>query len=223
RKYQEFINEIGSTRALHTIDKVNRHIRSCVKVALREKRIDIDFTDGVSLNYVNEGKTKREKHINYKDSQILLYALKDKIKTSGSLAYYVILLGLTSGMRFAEMVGLTEKDFDFKNQTITVNKTWGYYAEMEREFGPTKNKQSIRTIRMDKGTMDLFEDLFKKRKKHEENKYNLVFFNNPDTLYKVISNSYVNRVLKRLLNTLNIKPVITIHGLRHTHASILIY
>src|SRR5699024_5286863 len=145
------------------------------------------------------------------------------IKTSGSLAYYVILLGLTSGMRFAEMVGLTEKDFDFKNQTITVNKTWGYYAEMEREFGPTKNKQSIRTIRMDKGTMDLFEDLFKKRKKHEENKYNLVFFNNPDTLYKVISNSYVNRVLKRLLNTLNIKPVITIHGLRHTHASILIY
>lgn len=38
---------------------------------------------------------------------------------------YLILLGLTSGARFGELVGLTRKDFDFENNTISINKNMG--------------------------------------------------------------------------------------------------
>nr|WP_237474116.1 hypothetical protein [Virgibacillus halodenitrificans] len=48
-------------------------------------------------------------------------------------------------MRFEELVGLTFKDFDFANNTIDVNKTWGYNNRMKKGFGPTKTGES-RTI-----------------------------------------------------------------------------
>lgn len=49
-------------------------------------------------------------------------------------------------MRFAEMVGLTRNDFDFVNNTISINKTWGYMKRNPEGFGPTKNEQSNRKI-----------------------------------------------------------------------------
>jgi integrase len=38
----------------------------------------------------------------------------------------------------------------------------------------------------------------------------------------VVNNNYANYVLRQFLAQLNIEPI-TIHGLRHTHASILLY
>ncbi|WML32227.1 tyrosine-type recombinase/integrase [Neobacillus sp. OS1-32] len=39
--------------------------------------------------------------------------------------------------------------------------------------------------------------------------------------YKVISNTTANKLLKKLLDRLNINPI-TFHGLRHSHASLLL-
>ena len=62
------------------------------------------------------------KHIcNFDDS-----LQKDIKRLEQGLGYYIILLGLTSGMRFGEIVGLTKNDFDFKSNEININKTWGY-------------------------------------------------------------------------------------------------
>lgn len=57
-----------------------------------------------------------------------------------------------------------------------------------------------------------------------DNIHRLVFFS-PFTKYKVVNNNYANYVLRQqFLAQLNIEPEpITIHGLRHTHASILLY
>lgn len=38
----------------------------------------------------------------------------------------------------------------------------------------------------------------------------------------MISNTNANKLLKKLLDELNIEPI-TVHGLRHTHASVLLY
>ncbi|HLS22967.1 MAG TPA: tyrosine-type recombinase/integrase [Pseudogracilibacillus sp.] len=54
-----------------------------------------------------------------------------------------------------------------------------------------------------------------------ENEFNLLFYE-PSSKYKVISNSGVNNLLKNTLNQLNLEQI-SIHGLRHTHASILLY
>jgi integrase len=90
--------------------------------------------------------------------------------SSNTLGYYLILLGLTSGTRFAELVGLTRKNFNLINNTITINKTWRYTKRHPEGFGPTKNEASNRTIKLDIETMNAFERLF------ETNMYGIVFY-----------------------------------------------
>ena len=60
-------------------------------------------------------------------------------------------------VRYAELVGLTKKDFDFTINTITVNKTWAYKKTTGAGFAPTKNEQSKRSIIIDSVTMQHFK------------------------------------------------------------------
>ncbi len=122
QEYQLFINEYGKTRSKATVAKLNSHIRSCVKEAIDEGIIRVDFTRNIKVTG-NDPKTSEEKYLSYKDSQKLLKELQMNLDVS--LNYYLLLLALTSGMRFGEIVGLTRKDFDFSNNTISVSKIWG--------------------------------------------------------------------------------------------------
>lgn len=175
----------------------------------------MDFTRDAVITGTKPKKPE-EKHLNYFESRLLLKELYKRLDQG--LIYYLLLLGLTSGMRFGEMVGLTRKDFDFEKNEIKINKTWGYTRRMEEGFGDTKNEQSIRVIKIDKKTMTAFKQLFDST---PENIHKLVFYS-PKSKYKVISNGGANKILKNLLSTLKIESI-TVHGLRHTHASILLY
>lgn len=214
--YQLFLNEYGSTRSKETVEKLNTHIRACVKDAVEEQIIHHDFTRKAVLTWTTPSKRPIDKHLNFKESKLLLQELLKKLDKG--LSYSLLLLGLTSGMRFAEIVGLTRNDFDFVNRTITINKTWGYMKRNPEGFGPTKNEQSNRTIKMDKPTMDHFKKLFNST---PTNLHQLVFYS-PNSKYKVISNTVANKQLRKILNELGIEPI-TMHGLRHTHASVLLY
>ncbi|WP_164669986.1 tyrosine-type recombinase/integrase [Virgibacillus doumboii] len=215
-EYQLFLNKFGSNKSKETVEKLNTHIRACVKDAVEEQIIHHDFTRKAVLTWTTSGKKPSDKHLNFKESERLLNEIWDNLDKG--LTYSLLLLGLTSGMRFAEMVGLTRKDFDFENNVITINKTWGYMKRNPKGFGPTKNEQSNRTIKMDQLTMNHFKQMFKST---PTNLHQLVFYS-PGSKYQVISNTVANKLLRKLLNDLEINPV-TIHGLRHTHASVLLY
>lgn len=219
-KYQMFLNTYAEGRTKETVKKLNSHIRACIQEAIAENIITHDFTKRAVLSGTKESKRPDEKHLDYVDSVNLLKDLVLLIKQANRpiLGYYLLLLALTSGLRFGELVGLTREDFDFKRLEIKVTKTWGYTNKMPPGFGPTKNPQSVRIVSMDKATMDLFQDLFKRL---PTNIHRLVFFSS-QSKYKVISNTAVNKSLERLLNGLGIDSV-NVHGLRHTHASILLY
>ncbi|MEL3962370.1 site-specific integrase [Lysinibacillus endophyticus] len=214
--YQKFLNWFGADKAKETVDKVHRHIRSCVKDAVEDQIIPIDFTRNTKTNWTTPPKKPQDKYLNYHDSIALLKLVLARLK--GGLGYYLILLGLTTGMRFEELVGLTRKDFDFVNNTININKTWGYKKDSPRGFGPLKTDQSERVIKVNQSTMDIFKQLFETS---PTNKYDLVFFS-PFSKYNVITNTDANKLIKKLLIELNIE-LITFHGLRHTHVSILLY
>lgn len=214
--YQKFLNWLGFNRAKETVAKINGHIKSCIKDAIEDQIIQIDFTRKAELTWTTQSKKSVDKHLDYFESELLLQSIWKRIDEG--LGYSLLLLGLTSGMRFGELVGLTKKDFDFINNTININKTWGYKKNSPDGFGPTKNEQSNRLIKMDKETMNYFKHLFKKT---PANIHELVFYS-PSSKYKVISNTNANKLLKKLLEDLNIDPI-TVHGLRHTHASILLY
>lgn len=216
REYQAFLNEYGQTHARDSTRKLNTHIRACVKDALDEGIIRVDFTRKVSIVGKIPSKRPEEKHLSYFETKRLIAEVYKRLHKG--LTYYLLLLGLVSGLRFAELLGLTRTDFDFKQNTIRVNKTWGYTNKMHEGFGPTKNEESVRTIKIDSKTMSVFKELFKTL---PTNLHDLVFFS-PNSKYKVISNGNTNKILRGLLNELNIDPI-TVHGLRHTHASILLY
>lgn len=214
--YQMFINEFGSNKAKETVEKVNTHIRACVKDAVDEQIINRDFTRNAKITFTTPSKKSDEKHLHYKESELLLKEIWNRLDKG--LGYSLLLLGLTSGMRFGELVGLTRSDFDFVKNTIRINKTWGYAKRHLEGFGPTKNEQSNRTIIMDSKTMGHFKKLFKNM---PTNIHQLVFYS-PSSKYKVISNTNANKLLKKLLDELKIHSI-TFHGLRHTHGSILLY
>ncbi|EFI67582.1 integrase, phage-related protein [Lysinibacillus fusiformis ZC1] len=215
--YQKFLNQLGSTRSKETVEKVNGHIRACVLDAVDEQIIPRDFTRKAELKYTVDAKEEFEKYLNYHDSILLLNGLKNRLDQG--LDYYQLLLGLTTGLRFEELVGLVYSDFDSNHNELNIDKTWGYNNRMPRGFGPLKNKASKRKIKLEGTTMELFKDLIKTT---PDNEHHLVFYNEKSK-YKVITNERANDVLKEVLLELNIRPLITMHGLRHTHGSILLH
>lgn len=216
RDYQKFLNEYAENHSKNTVKKLNSHVRACVHEAIDEGIIQMDFTRNVSISG-KDGKNKEEKFLNYEESKKLINYLSENLDKG--LTYYLLLLGLTTGMRYAELIGLTRKDFDFKNDMINIDKTWGYTKKMHEGFGSTKNPQSVRKIKVDHKTMNAFKNLFDTV---PDNIYRLVFYS-PQSKYKVISNANANKVLESILKELKIETIITAHGLRHTHASVLLY
>ena len=96
------------------------------------------------------------------------------------------------------------------HQMLSINKTWDYKGN--GGFLPTKNKSSVRKIQIDWQTVIQFAALVKDV---PEDKPIFVF---KEHAY----NSTVNDVLERHCNRAKI-PVISVHGLRHTHASVLLF
>lgn len=95
-------------------------------------------------------------------------------------------------------------------QTLTINKTWNY-KEKCGGFLPTKNKSSIRKIQIDWMIVSQFSNIIKNLPRNKP-----IFVNNK------IFNSTINNVLARHCKE-NDLPAISIHGLRHTHASLLLF
>lgn len=131
-----------------------------------------------------------------------------ELKSEINWDYFIVLVAKT-GMRFSEALALTPKDFDFAHQTLSISKTWDYKGE--GGFLPTKNNSSVRKIQIDWQTVIQFSELVKNLPPE-----------NPIFVKGKVYNSTVNDILKRYCVALNI-PVISIHGLRHTHASLLLF
>ena len=107
-------------------------------------------------------------------------------------------------------IALTPSDIDLAGCKINIAKTWNYKSTCGG-FAETKNQSSKRIIHIDKQTcVRLLE-------KVEHMKENQPIFVNGR-----VFNSTVNNRLKALCRMAK-APVISIHSLRHTHASLLIY
>ena len=212
--YQEFLNWYGKGRSSETVRKLNTHVRACVRDAIEDGYIPNDFTRKIEISASNKAKPSNEKYINFDEAMQLYNALMKRLKPQ-YLSSYLLLLGLVSGARFGELVGLTRSDFDFKNNRIDINKTWDY--KHGTGFDNTKNEKSKRIISIESRTMKEFEKLFTTS---EDNEYHLVFHS--ENKIGSITNEAANKALRNILSNLDIETI-TVHGLRHTHASILLY
>ena len=206
--YQRLINEYAETHERQTVMDFHHIVKASVLDAVDEGYIKRDPTRKVVI----KGKKPREKKIKFL-SQSEAQKLVDDLNLEDKINWdWLILLMLKTGLRFAEALGLTPDDFNFQNQTLTVNKTWDYKGLEGGEFAETKNQSSMRTIFLDWQMVIQFSSLIKDLPKDKP-----IFVKEGKKIY----NSTINDILERHCKNAGI-TVITAHGLRHTHASLLL-
>lgn len=205
--YQQLINSYAETHERQTTMDFHHQLKCAIIDAVDEGLIDRDPTRKAII----KGKTPREKKIKYLN-QFELHTLLTNLDLQPEISWdWFILLVAKTGMRFSEALALTPKDFDFPHQTLSINKTWDYKGE--GGFLPTKNRSSVRKIQMDWQTVIQFSGLVKDLPEDEP-----IFVKKDTKIY----NSTVNDVLERYCKKAKV-PTISIHGLRHTHASLLLF
>ena len=183
----------------------HRHLKCAILDAVDEGLIQRDPTRKAII----KGRSPREKKPKYLN-QYELHKLIDDLELSSELNMdWLIYLIAKTGMRFSEAIALTPADFDLVRQQLSVSKTWDYKGS--GGFLPTKNKSSVRKIPLDWQTVMQFASLIKSLPEDE-----------PIFVCGKIYNSTVNDLLARHCKHAEI-PVISVHGLRHTHASLLLF
>lgn len=203
--YQQLLNDYAKFHERQTTMDFHHQIKAAVLDAVDEGLIDRDPTRKAII----KGRSPRIKKIKYLN-QFELHTLLVNLKLTSEINWdWLILIIAKTGMRFSEALALTPKDFDFSHQSLIVDKTWDYKGD--GGFLPTKNKSSVRKIQLDWQTIIKFSELIKGLPEDKP-----IFVNGR------VFNSTVNGVLERYCKKLEI-PVISIHGLRHTHASLLLF
>lgn len=205
--YQQLLNDYAECHERQTTMDFHHQLKCTIIDAVDEGMIARDPTRKAII----KGKTPREKKPKYMN-QFELHTLLNHLELTPEINWdWFILLVAKTGMRFSEALALTPKDFDFPHQTLSINKTWDYKGE--GGFLPTKNKSSVRKIQMDWQTVIQFSGLIRGLPEDKP-----IFVKEGQAVY----NSTVNDILERHCKNANV-PVITIHGLRHTHASLLLF
>ena len=203
--YQKLLNDYAEEHEHQTTLDFHHHVKCAILDAVDEGLISRDPTRKAII----KGKKPRDKKPKYLN-QFELHKLIEDLELEDKVTWdWFLLLVSKTGMRFSEALALTPKDFDFSHQTLSISKTWDYKGN--GGFLPTKNKSSVRKIQMDWLTVMQFARLVKNLPEDK-----------PIFVEGTVYNSTVNGILERHCKNAGI-PVISVHGLRHTHASLLLF
>ena len=204
--YQKLLNDYAKEHERQTTLDFHHQLKGAILDAVDEGLIERDPTRKAII----KGKMPKPKKIKYLN-QFELHTLIShlNIKEAPNWDWFILLVEKT-GMRFSEALAVTPVDFDFARQTLSVSKTWDYKGE--GGFLPTKNKSSVRKIQIDWQIVVKFSELVKDLPEDEP------IFVGKDKVY----NSTVNDILTRHCKACGISEI-SIHGLRHTHASLLLF
>ncbi|EFP2887431.1 site-specific integrase [Listeria monocytogenes] len=204
--YQQLLNSYALTHEKQTTMDFHHHMKGAILDAVDEGVISQNPTRKIVI----KGKTprpKKAKFLNQFEVQVLLKELN--LKEDINWDWFILLI-IKTGLRFSEALALTPSDFDFSTQKISINKTWDYKM-VTGSFQPTKNESSNRKIQIDWQLAMQFSQLIKTKDPDK-----------PIFVKSRVFNSTINNRLKVLCENANI-PTITVHSLRHTHASLLLF
>ena len=204
--YQKLLNDYAKVHERQTTLDFHHQLKGAILDAVDEGLVERDPTRKAII----KGKTPSVKKIKYLN-QFELHTLIAHLDIKAEVNWdWFILLVAKTGMRFSEALAITPDVFDFARQTLSISKTWDYKGE--GGFLPTKNKSSVRKIQIDWQIVVKFSELTKNLPEGKP-----IFVGD-----KKIYNSTINDVLTRHCKACGISEI-SIHGLRHTHASLLLF
>lgn len=219
-KHQQFINDlIKHGYSQSTLSKTHHLLKRALERAKYDRIIKFNPCDGAILRN-NESK-KQEK---------AKYLPKDKIKPFLEMVkkrdiyqYFLFRTLIETGMRIGEASALSWQDYNRKQKTLSITKS---YDQKRNKFGPTKNREN-RIIFI---TDELAQELFKLKSLQSSNKlvnselynhaYDFIFCNEfGDPLPRSTTHNTMIYITGKLLGAGN---ELSIHKLRHTHATLLL-
>ncbi|MCH3911801.1 MAG: site-specific integrase [Limosilactobacillus oris] len=208
QSYQKLLNDYSINHEKQTTLDFHHHLKAAIIDAVDEDELAHDPTRRAIIKG-RIPKDKKSKFLNLAELRLLLGHLD--LGSELNWDWFILLVAKT-GLRFAEALALTPQDFDFEKQVIIVNKSWDY-KESVGHFQATKNESSNRSVMVDWQLMSQLKVLIQGK----EDDWPIFVPHN-----KRVFNSTINSLLEKYCYKLDI-PTISIHGLRHTHASLLLY
>lgn len=221
---KEYINALereykaSSVRLLHNIFKI------AINAAVEEELLPRNrFT---KVSFTNSADHKEDSNENFL-TPVELNKLLQATKETENITNYTYLLTIAyTGIRRGEAGGLQWQNIDFDNNTITIERT-----RDNKGARPPKTKNSYRTILVDEMVMaqlKKYQTWCKQTMlafgiRYSENSFVFISYQTGEP----ISDTGILYMLRRVheaagLLDENDKPKSTLHGLRHTHATILL-
>lgn len=198
----------------NTIKRIHQIISSTLNTAVRWQLIETNPCCRIKPQKPDRD-TSDIRHFTLEEAQIFLDQLNKEY----------------TGFRLGELIALTWEDIDFKGNAVSISKSTAKTKE-GMITKPPKTKSSIRIVSLPAETMNLL-----KRWKTEQQTYRL----SAGTYRKGIGHIFIqdngsqmdistpNHVFKKIIKCYNESaeeadqlPEITLHGLRHTSATLLI-
>lgn len=203
--YQQLLNDYAQFHERQTTMDFHHQLKAAILDTVDEGWLAHDPTRKAII----KGRTPRNKKTKFLN-QFEVHKLLADLTLGSTLDWdWMILLIAKTGIRFSEALALTPSDFDFLHQSLNINKTWDY--KNNTGFLPTKNLTSNRKIQIDWQTAIQFTELIKGLPEEK-----------PIFVHGKVWNSTPNKRLEKHCKNAGIS-IISIHGLRHTHASLLLF
>lgn len=204
--YQQLLNDYAKHHERQTTMDFHHQLKGAILDAVDEGMLARDPTRKAVIKGV-QPRDKKPKYLN----QFELHKLLETLRLEEWINWdWMILLIAKTGIRFSEALAVTPRDFDFSRQSLSISKTWNY--KEGGGFLPTKNRSSNRKVQIDWQLIIQFSTLIKGLPPDDP------IFVHTEKVY----NSTANHILARRCTEAGV-PQISIHGLRHTHASLLLF
>lgn len=221
--YQRALNKYGERVGRDVLRRFHNGIKSALRMAIADKLMLDDFTKDVELYPGMKAQETNEKYLHSEEEYfVVLVELRKRFDYFKSIVPFVLYFLFVTGMRFGELMALTSDEVDFENNRIY---TYRRYNTLLRKFVPPKNKTSIRHVPLKREDMELLRELIALQERVNKE----LGLNNPERLvfqhfsykYGVPLTDTVNKYLREMLEDLEIEPLITTKGARHTYGSYL--
>ena len=199
----------------------------------------LTFLDALEREYITEYKGHTRTDDTGKPYTVKDYTEARAIPLKYRVFFHIALYG---GLRCGEVLGLTFNDVDFENNTVYVCKSVSYVNKQTIVKEP-KNKTSIRTVTLPAPVMKIIKQLKQEQRREQlrlgtywsneqgylftQDNGSLMFYSTPYAEFKKIiklHNEQINaspQLTPEEKEALQL-PNITLHGLRHTSATLLI-
>ncbi|MCO7128236.1 site-specific integrase [Sporolactobacillus shoreicorticis] len=211
-QYQRFINGLTKKYKKRTIQSIHSIFCTAMNKAVELEMLPFNKFQNVSI--AKKDDVVKTNYLTKDEVSIFM----DAAATSPFHHFIMVSLLLRTGMRKGEMLALTWDDIDLVHKRIKITK-----SRDKSGCHPPKTASSIRTIAIDDTLIDQLKQ-YQTWQKKERLKHKICF----DSEYMLtIPNGRemgeygVNKVINMILAKTNLHHI-TPHGLRHTHAIMLL-